>query len=105
MKRLIYFCLLMVLLSLGSCRRSQSARQYDRFQYDSAHVEFITPPADTVSLDDDGDDGIGTSPGGSEFGDDDGLVAIPDIPQERRVNMNSNSYEAEKMMKGGAADY
>ncbi len=33
-------------------------------------------------------------------GDDDGLMVIPDIPKEYKVNMHSNAYELEKMMQG-----
>jgi hypothetical protein len=29
-----------------------------------------------------------------------GLIEIPDIPKERSINMNANTYEVEKMMSG-----
>ena len=32
--------------------------------------------------------------------DDDGLVAIPDIPDDRGVDMAANDYELKKMMMG-----
>ena len=29
-----------------------------------------------------------------------GIYTIPEIPQERKVDMNANTYELEKMMQG-----
>ncbi|MBR4480490.1 MAG: hypothetical protein IKO86_01155 [Prevotella sp.] len=54
-------------------------------------MEFITPVKDSVEYVEDEDD---------PFADDDYLMTVPEIPQEREVNMNGNNYEVEKMMMG-----
>lgn len=87
-----------MVLSAG-CGNSQEAR-YQRYLeevHDSNSVEFIPQVRDSVEADgEEEDEWLG--------GDDDGLVAVPDIPQERRVNMNANDYDAMREFsgKGGA---
>ena len=68
------------------------ARQYERFQEDSDRIEFITPPEDTVKIEEEGDE-LGSA-------DDEELFVIPDIPQERSVNMGASDYELKKVMSG-----
>ena len=80
-----------------SCHRNKAEADFERFleNKDTATMEFITPKEDPVKLDDDinqNNNVLG--------GDDDGLMVIPDIPKERKVNMHSNTYELEKMMQG-----
>jgi len=87
-----------LLLILTSCRRNKAEADYERFieKTDTAVMDFIIPEEDPVKLDANGkveqDNVLG--------GDDDGLMVIPDIPQERKVNMRTNDYEVEKMLRG-----
>ena len=92
MKQLTYVFLAMLLLSLFGCRRNRADRQYERYLEDTAKIEFITPPEDSVVLEDAMDE--------SWMEDEGELITIPDIPQERSVNMGASSYELEKMMSG-----
>ena len=97
MKRLFYISLALVLLASVSCKRNKAERQYERYLNDSDRVEFVTPPADTVEIEEDeieSDEPI----------DDEGLFSIPDIPNERRINMNTNSEEIEELMGGKDID-
>ena len=94
MKQLTYVFLTMLLLSLFGCHRNRADRQYERFLEDSDKMEFITPPKDSVELED--------VAGSEDWMDDGELITIPDIPQERPVNMNANSYELDKAMSGRA---
>ena len=94
MKQLTYVFLTMLLLSLFGCHRNRADRQYERFLEDTAKIEFITPPEDSVVLEDAVDE--------SWMEDEGELITIPDIPQERPVNMGARSYELEKAMSGRA---
>jgi hypothetical protein len=93
MKQLCYVFLALLMISVIGCRRNRAERLYERFQEDSGKIEFIIPPEDTVVLEDEDMDP-------AKWDEEEGLMAIPDIPQERRVNMSANDYELEKMMKG-----
>ena len=94
MKQLTYVFLTMLLLSLFGCHRNRADRQYERFLEDTAKIEFITPPEDSVVLEDAVDE--------SWMEDEGELITIPDIPQERPINMGASSYELEKAMSGSA---
>ena len=49
MKRLFYISLALVLITTAGCKRkSRSERLYERYLNDSNRVEFVTPSADTV---------------------------------------------------------
>lgn len=97
MKRLTYtmmaFLLLMV---LASCRQSQADR-YQRYleEKNDTIFEFIEQPADSVV-----EAEAEASAEGAGWADDDGLVAVPDIPKERAINMNADDYETKKVMTG-----
>jgi len=56
-------------------------------------MEFITPAKDSVEIDEFGS-------GSDAFESDDELITVPDIPQEREVDMNANSYDLERVMMG-----
>lgn len=92
MKQLTYVFFTLLLLSFIGCNRNRAARQYERFLEDSGKIECITPPEDSVKIEDDVDE-LGS------VGDED-LLVIPDIPQERDVNMGASDYELKKMMSG-----
>ena len=92
MKQLTYVFFALLLLSFIGCNRNRAARQYERFQEDSDRIEFITPPEDTVKIEEEVDN-LGSA-------DDEELLVIPDIPQERSVNMGASDYELKKMMSG-----
>jgi hypothetical protein len=95
MKQLTYVILAVLLISIFGCRRNRAERQYERFLEDSDRIEFITPPEDTVKLDD--------VAGEEDWMEDEGeLITIPDIPQERPVNMGASDYELKKAMSGRA---
>ena len=95
MKQLTYVFLTMLLLSLFGCHRNRADRQYERYLEDTAKIEFITPPKDSVEIED--------AVGDDDWMEDEGeLITIPDIPQERSVNMGASDYELEKMMSGRA---
>ena len=83
MKSLNFVVLALLLMSFFGCNRNKAARQYERFLEDSARIEFVTPPEDSVKLE-----------------EDDALLEIPDIPQERPVNMRANDYELDKEISG-----
>ena len=91
MKKLTLAFWTILLLSLLSCRRNRMQIQYERFQEDST-MEFITPPEDTVMIEENG--------GNENLMDDEELITIPDIPQERSVDMGASDYELERMMSG-----
>jgi hypothetical protein len=93
MKRLFYISLALVLLGTMSCKRNKAERQYERYLNDSDRVEFVTPPADTVEIEEELE-------ADKEPVDDEGIFSIPDIPEERRINMNSNAEEIEELMGG-----
>ena len=94
MKRPTYVILTMLLISFFGCNRNRADRQYERFLEDSDKMEFITPPKDSVELED--------VAGSEDWMDDGELITIPDIPQERPINMGASSYELEKAMSGRA---
>lgn len=97
MGRLTTFKFLMALLltiSVG-CKQTQEDR-YQRYLEEVADststIEFITPEADPEAPPtDNGDD---------PFASDEGIYTIPEIPKEREVDMNANTYELEKIMSG-----
>ena len=100
MKRLTYtmmaFLLLMV---LASCRQSQADR-YQRYleEKNDTTFEYIEQPADSVAEVVEAD--ASAEEAGADWADDDGLVAVPDIPKERAINMNADDYETKKVMTG-----
>lgn len=94
MKQLTTFLGALLLLAvLAGCRRSQADR-YQRYMEEVADstFEYITPPEDSVDIDADVEK--------SSWADDDGLVAVPDIPKERKVNMRASDYDVMKEMGG-----
>ncbi len=93
MKRLFYISLALVLLTAVSCRRNKAERQYERYLNDSDRVEFVTPPADTVEIEEEELESDAPV-------DDEGIFSIPDIPNERRINMNADTEEIEELMGG-----
>ncbi|MBQ6377686.1 MAG: hypothetical protein IJJ56_02675 [Prevotella sp.] len=93
MKQLTYVFLALLMISVIGCRRNRAERLYERFQEDSGKIEFIIPPEDTVVIEESVDP--------ADWDEDEGLMTIPDIPQERSVNMGANDYELEKVMSGG----
>ncbi len=98
MRRLTTFTFVMALLLTASVGCKQTAEdRYNRYLEEvadsSSLIEFITPEEDPVAPPtDDGED---------PFADDGkGIYTIPEIPKERKVDMNSNSYELDKYMRG-----
>ena len=98
MRRLAIFTFIMAFLLTASLGCKQTAEdRYNRYLEEvadsSSQIEFITPEEDPVAPPtDDGED---------PFVDDGkGIYTIPDIPQERKVDMNANTYELDKMMQG-----
>lgn len=98
MRRLTIFTFGMALLLTASVGCKQTAEdRYNRYLEEVADtasmIEFITPEKDPVAPPtDDGED---------PFADDGkGIYTIPEIPKERKVDMNANTYELEKMMQG-----
>lgn len=92
MKHLTLVFLTLLLLSFFGCNRNSANRQYERFLEDSASIEFITPPEDSVELED--------VVGGEDWMDEGELITIPDIPQERSIDMGASDYELRKAMSG-----
>ena len=77
----------------SGCKLS-AVERYQRYLEDVAdttNMEFITPAKDSIEL---VDDEMGS------FDDGGSIYTIPEIPQERSVNMNADNYEVEKMMMG-----
>ena len=76
----------LTLAVLAGCKQTAEDR-YQRYLDEVADsttaIEFITPEKDPVAPP--------TNEGADPF---------PEIPQEREVNMNANTYELEKMMQG-----
>ena len=88
MRQVLLLSLVIVILIMFSCHRNKAEADFERFLENK-------DKEDPVKLDDDinqNNNVLG--------GDDDGLMLIPDIPKERKVNMHSNTYELEKMMQG-----
>jgi len=99
MKRLFYFSLALVLLTTVGCRRRYSAeRQYERYLKDSDRVEFVTPPTDTVEIE------VEELESDKDPVETEGLFSIPDIPEERGVNMSSSDAELREIMEGKDID-
>ena len=94
MKRLFYISLALVLISTTGCRRNKAERQYERYLSDSNRVEFVTPATDTVAVE---EEAVEEEPAASET---EGIFTIPDTPEQRDVNMNTNSEEIEEIMSG-----
>ena len=94
MKRLFYFALALVLITTAGCKRKNKAeRQYERYLNDSNRVEFVTPTTDTVDINQE----VEEEPEAEET---EGLFSIPDIPEERGVNMSSSDEELVDIMEG-----
>ena len=94
MKRLFYFALTLVLITTAGCKRkSKAERQYERYLNDSNRVEFVTPTTDTVDINQE----VEEEPEAEET---EGLFSIPDIPEERGVNMSSSDEELVDIMEG-----
>jgi hypothetical protein len=91
MRRLIYLLLLVGLLTSVGCRRNKTI-QYVRVVEDSAAAAANDIPKASDPFED--------SEGDDTWANDEGVMEIPEIPQERSVNMNANDYELEKMLKG-----
>ena len=98
MRRLTTFMFVMALLVTASVGCKQTAEdRYNRYLEEiadtSSLIEFITPEEDPVSPPtDDGED---------PFADDGkGIYTIPEIPKQRKVNMNTDTYELDKYMRG-----
>ena len=96
MRRLTIMTLALTLTMFAGCKQTAEDR-YQRYLEEvadsSSMIEFITPEADPVAPPtDDGED---------PFADDGkGIYTIPEIPQQREVNMNANNYELERVMQG-----
>ncbi|MBR2205510.1 MAG: hypothetical protein IJ898_04000 [Prevotella sp.] len=98
MRRLTTFMFVMALLVTASVGCKQTAEdRYNRYLEEiadtSSLIEFITPEEDPVPPPtDDGED---------PFADDGkGIYTIPEIPKQRKVNMNTDTYELDKYMRG-----
>ena len=92
MKIFVLLMMTLVTLTFLACGGNTNQRMYERYQYDSARIEFIYPKEDSVVIEEEEEP--------DWMDNDEGLVTIPDIPQERSVNMSASSYELEKMMSG-----
>ena len=93
MKRLTFLTMTLTIAVIFGCTPTAEQR-YQRYLEDVAdttNMEFITPAKDSIEL---VDDEMGS------FDDGGSIYTIPEIPQERSVNMNANNYEVEKMMMG-----
>lgn len=98
MKRLFYIALAIVLISAAGCKRkNRSERLYERYLNDSNRVEFVTPSVDTVEI----EQGVEEE---KEPVESEGLFSIPDIPEERGVNMKSSDAELQDIMEGKDVD-
>ena len=88
--------LALTLTLFAGCKQTAEDR-YQRYLEEvadsSSMIEYITPEKDPVAPPtDDGPDPFAN--------DNEGVYTIPEIPQERKVDMNANTYELEKMMQG-----
>ena len=94
MKRLTYTMMAFLLLTvLSGCRQSQ-ADKYQRYleEKNDTTFEYIEQTRDSV-IDED-------AAAVEAITNDDGLIAVPDIPKERAVNMNADDYETKNGMSG-----
>ena len=88
--------LALTLTLFAGCNQTSEDR-YQRYLEEiadsSSMIEFIIPEEDPVAPPtDDGED---------PFADDGkGIYTIPDIPQQRKVDMSANNYELERLMMG-----
>ena len=97
MNRLFYTVLAFMLLMLcASCRLSQ-AEKYQRYleEKNDTTFEYINEPADSVV-----EAEAEEAADGAAGANDDGLIAVPDIPDERPINMSADDYEVKKAMSG-----
>lgn len=103
MKKLFYLFVGMLVMTVYSCRPNQAER-YQRYMEDVADstFEYVTPKTDSLSAD--GEPIVPEDEIEGDWADDDGLVAVPDIPQERRVNMGASNREVEKIMSGKSSE-
>lgn len=103
MKKLLYFCVGMLAFATYSCRPNQAER-YQRYLEDISDTtfEYVTPKADSLNAD--GEPIVPEGQAKGDWADDDGLVAVPDIPKERHVNMNASNHEVERVMKGKGSE-
>ena len=98
MRRLTTFMFVMALLVTASVGCKQTAEdRYNRYLEEiadtSSLIEFITPEEDPVPPPtDDGEDPFAN--------DGKGIYTIPEIPKQRKVNMNTDTYELDKYMRG-----
>ena len=95
MKKLLYYCVGMLVMATYSCRPNQAER-YQRYLEEvndsNSNFEYITPHADSVKINEDEE----TIVEKGDWADDDGLVSVPDIPKERKVNMTGGNYDPMK---------
>ena len=92
MKKFGLFMMTCTALTFLGCGGNTNQRLYERYQYDSARIEFIYPKEDSVPLPEEEEDSWADS--------DEGLMVIPDIPQERRINMSASDAALQKEMSG-----
>ena len=85
MKKLFCFVAVLLMLTVVGCRRNKTI-QYVRVVQDSTEAAANDSP------------GVEDIEG--YIGDDEGVMEMPDPPQERPVNMRSNDRDVEKLMKG-----
>ena len=94
MRRLTVLTMSLALIVISGCKQTADER-YQRYLEevsDTSRMEFITPEEDKVPIPEDNDI--------EPFSKDEGIYTIPDIPQERSVNMGVDAYEVERVMMG-----
>ena len=100
MKQLFYIALALVLITTAGCKRKNRAeRLYERYLNDSNRVEFVTPSADSIEIEEEVVEEEPVAESETE-----GVLTIPDIPKQRNVNTRSNNAEIEKIMSGADVD-
>ncbi len=84
----------LLLTMLSSCRRSQADR-YQRYLEDrnDSTFEYVEEPVDSLVQEEAGTEEASEA-------DDEGLISVPDIPEERAINMSADDYEVKKAMSG-----
>lgn len=100
MRRLFFMPIAFIVFTTSSCRRNNAEQQYERYLESAHEMEYIVPKEDPVKLDANGNIANGDDEEMELGGDDDGIMVIPDIPKERKIDMSANSYELEKAMSG-----